>query len=149
MEMQESIIERERACMMRENAAALAREEYEYLHDGNGMTNEQIKREAQNLAVWDLQGQHFFGRRFDARRVGNMYVDGAVHYHPLSGDEQIIRPANPYVFRVSDGYHELFINHYYDGADYVSEDQMEEASAADASDSSAESVVPSSDESFE
>ena len=78
-----------------------------------------------------------------------MYEDGTVHYHPVSGDEQIIRPANPYVFRVSDGYHELFINHYYDGADYVSEDQMEEASAADASDSSAESVVPSSDESFE
>ena len=33
--------------MMREHASALAREEYEYLHDGNGMTNEQIKREAQ------------------------------------------------------------------------------------------------------
>ena len=95
--------------MMREHAASLAREEYEYMHEGNGMTNEHIKREAQNLAVWDLQGQHFFGRRFDARRVGNMYEDGTVHYHPVSGGEHIIRLANPYVFRVSDGYHELFI----------------------------------------
>ena len=142
MDIQDSIIERERASMMREHASALAREEYEYLHDGNGMTNEQIKREAQNLAVWDLQGQHFFGRRFDARRVGNMYEDGAVHYHPLSGDEQIIRPANPYVFRVSDGYHELFINHYYDGADYVSDNDMEGASLADRS---AESAQDSTD----
>ena len=143
MEMQESIIERERACMMRENAAALAREEYEYMHEGNGMTNEHIKREAQNLAVWDLQGQHFFGRRFDARRVENMYENGTVHYHPVSGGEHIIRPANPYVFRVSDGYHDLFIDHYYDGADYVSDDDMEGASNADLSDSSAESDVRS------
>ena len=78
-----------------------------------------------------------------------MYKDGTVHYQGITeGNEFIITPADPYVFRVSDGYHELFINHYYDGADYVSEDQMEEASAADASDSSAESVVPSSDESM-
>ena len=134
---------------MAKHAAALAREEYEYFHDGNGMANEEIKRKAQNLAVWDLQGQHFFGDRFDARRVGNMYKDGTVHYQGIrEGNEFIITPADPYVFRVSDEYHELFINHYYDGADYVSEDQMEEASAADASDSSAESVVPSSDESM-
>ena len=135
-------LERERACMMAEHAAALAREEYEYFHDGNGMTNEQIKQEAQNVAVWDLQGQHFFGRRFDARGIGSMYEDGTVHYHPVSGDEQIFRPANPYVFRVSDGYHELFINHYYDGADYVSDNDMEGASLADRS---AESAQDSTD----
>ena len=70
--------------MLAEHAAALAREEYEYFHDGKGMTNEHIKREAQNLAVWDLQGQHFFGDRYDARRVGNMYKDGTVHYHVQS-----------------------------------------------------------------
>ena len=140
-------LERERACMMAEHAAALAREEYEYFHDGNGMTNEQIRQEAQNLAVWDLQGQHFFGDRFDARRVANMCTDGTVHYQGIAeGNEFTITPADPYVFRVSDGYHELFINHYYDGADYVSDEQMGEASAADASDSSVESGVPSSSE---
>ena len=140
-------LERERACMMAEHAAALAREEYEYFHDGNGMTKEQIKQEAQNLAVWDLQGQHFFGDRFDARRVANMCTDGTVHYQGIAeGNEFTITPADPYVFRVTDGYHELFINHYYDGADYVSDEQMGEASAADASDSSAESGVPSSSE---
>ena len=142
-------LEREQAAMLAEHAAALAREEYEYFHDGNGMTNEQIKREAQNLAVWDLQGQHFFGDRYDARRVGNMYKDGTVHYQGITeGNEFIITPADPYVFRVSDEYHELFINHYYDGADYVSEDHTEEASAADPSDSSAEPDVPSSEESM-
>jgi len=71
-----------------------------------------------------------------------MYEDGTVHYHPVSGDEQIFRPANPYVFRVSDGYHELFINHYYDGADYVSDNDMEGASLADRS---AESAQDSTD----
>ena len=48
----EGDLEREQAAMLAEHAAALAREEYEYFHDGNGRTNEQIKREAQNLAVW-------------------------------------------------------------------------------------------------
>ena len=145
----EEDLEREQAAMLAEHAAALAREEYEYFHDGNSMTNEQIKREAQNLAVWDLQGQHFFGDRYDARRVGNMYKDGTVHYQGIKeGNEFIITPADPYVFRVSDEYHELFINHYYDGADYVSEDHTEEASAADPSNSSAESDVPSSEESM-
>ena len=61
--------------------------------------------------------------------------------------ERIIRPADPYVFRVSDGYHELFIKHYY-CADYVSEDRTEEASAADNSNSSTESDVPSSEKSM-
>ena len=35
-------------------------------------------------------------------------------------DERIIRPADPYVFRVRDEYHQLFIDHYYDGEDYTS-----------------------------
>ena len=39
-------------------------------------------------------------------------------------------------------------SHYHDGADYVSEDHTEEASAADPSDSSAEPDVPSSEESM-
>ena len=71
-----------------------------------------------------------------------MYEDGTVHYHAVSGGEHIIRPPNPYVFRVSDGYHELFINHYYDGADYVSDNDMEGASLADRS---AESAQDSTD----
>ena len=79
----EEDLEREQAAMLAEHAAALAREEYEYFHDGNGMTNEQIKREAQNLVVWDLQGQHFFGDRYDARRVGNMYKDGTLVQSPI------------------------------------------------------------------
>ena len=66
----------------------------------------------------------------------------------MGGGEHIIRPANPYVLRVSDGYHELFIKHYYDGADYVSDDDMERASNADLSDSSAESDVRSLQESM-
>ena len=74
------------------------------------------------------------------------------HYYATritEGDgERIIRPANPYVFRVRDGYHELLIKHYYDGADYVSDDDMEGASAADLSDSSAESDVRNSQESM-
>ena len=77
-----------------------------------------------------------------------MYEDGTVHYYPVSGGERMIRPANPYVFRVSDGYHELFIDRYYDGADYVSDDDMERASNADLSDSSAESDVRSLQESM-
>ena len=35
-------------------------------------------------------------------------------------DERIIRPADPYVFRVRDEYHQLFIDHYYDGEDSTS-----------------------------
>ena len=81
-----------------------------------------------------------------------MYKDGILHYyvtHIIDGDaERIIRPADPYVFRLSDGYHELFIKHYYDGADYVSDDDMEGASRADLSDSSAESDVRSSQKSM-
>ena len=48
------------------------------------------------------------------------------HYYATritEGDgERIIRPANPYVFRVRDEYHQLYINHYYDGEDYTSDD---------------------------
>ena len=81
-----------------------------------------------------------------------MYKDGTVYYHvhAITEDsgERIIRPADPYVFRVSDGHHELFIKHYYDGADYVSDDDMEGASRADLSDSSAESDARSVQESM-
>ena len=39
LDAQDSNAARERAAMMREHAAALARERYEGMHDGNGMKN--------------------------------------------------------------------------------------------------------------
>ena len=45
---------------MTEHARSLARERYEDLHDGNGMTVDEIRHEAQRMAVWDIQSQHFF-----------------------------------------------------------------------------------------
>ena len=119
MDGQDSKIDRERASMRREHAIALAREHYEVMHDGNGMRNEEIRLESQRLAVWDLHTQHLRGERY----VGNMHTDGTIHYfeppHTVD-DERIIRLADPYVFRVRDEYHQLFIDHYYDGEDYAS-----------------------------
>ena len=79
------------------------------------MTVDEIRQEAQGLAVWDLQNQHFFSD--GARRVGDMYLDGTVHFYVAAwmvDDEQIIRPADPYVFRVCDTYHQLYIDNFYD-----------------------------------
>ena len=76
------------------------------------MTDDEIRQEAQGLAVWDLQNQHFFSD--GARRVGDMYLDGTVHFYValwMVDDEQIIRPADPYVFRVSDTYHQPYIDY--------------------------------------
>ena len=119
MDGQDLSIDRERASMKREHAMALAREHYELLHDGNGMKNEHIWRESQRVAIWDLHIQHLCGER----NVGDMQMDGTILYteppHTVD-DERIIRPADPYVFRVRDEYHQLFIDHYYDGEDYTS-----------------------------
>ena len=67
----------------------------------------------------DLHIQRLCGERY----VGDMQKDGTILYteppHTVD-DERIIRPADPYVFRVRDEYHQLFIDHYYDGEDYTS-----------------------------
>jgi hypothetical protein len=117
-------IDRERASMASEHAAALARERYENMHYGNGMKNEDIRQESQRLAVWDLHRQHLCGGTY----VGDMYMDGTIHYFEHDGsytmdDERIIRLDDPYVFRVRDEYHQLFIDHYFDGADCTSESE--------------------------
>ena len=81
--------------------------------------NEHIRRESQRVAIWDLHIQHLCGERY----FGDMQKDGTILYteppHTVD-DERIIRPADPYVFRVRDEYHQLFIDHYYDGEDYTS-----------------------------
>ena len=73
------------------------------------------------MAVWDLHRQHICGGTY----VGDMNMDGTIHYfeHDSSyamDDERVIRLDDPYVFRVRDEYHQLFIDHYFDGADYTS-----------------------------
>ena len=37
-------------------------------------------------------------------------------------DERIITLADPYVFRVSDTYHQLYIDYFYNSEDYVDTD---------------------------
>ena len=68
-----------------------------------------------------------------------MYTDGTIHYyeltHTVPDDERNIRPSDPYVFRVRDEYHQLFIDHYYDGEDCTS---AEAEDSADSDDSSSE-----------
>ena len=106
-------------------------ESYEQMHLC-GKRNEEIRKEAKRLAVWDLQNQHLCGERY----VGDMHEDGAIHYYGdstvqytdengithIEAEELIIRHSSPYVFRVSDEYHQLYIDHYYDGGDYTSTD---------------------------
>ena len=132
MDGQDLSIDRERASMKREHAMALAREHYELLHDGNGMKNEHIWRESQRVAIWDLHIQHLCGER----NVGDMQMDGTILYteppHTVD-DERIIRPADPYVFRVRDEYHQLFIDHYYDGEDYTSAESEQSGELDDSS----------------
>ena len=91
------------------------------------MTVDEIRQEAQGLAVWDLQSQHFF--EDGARRVGEVYPDGTIHFDvaPYTvNDERIIRLADPYVFRVSDTYHQLYIDYFYNSEyfynNYVNKD---------------------------
>ena len=62
--------------------------------------------------------------------------DGTILYteppHTVD-DERIIRPADPYVFRVRDEYHQLFIDHYYDGEDYTSAESEQSGELDDSS----------------
>ena len=37
-------------------------------------------------------------------------------------DKRIIIPANPSVFRVSDTYHQLYVDYFYNSEDYVDTD---------------------------
>ena len=102
---------------------SLVRERYEYFHDGNGMTVDEISHAAQRMVVWDRQSQHFFDD--GARCVGELYPDGTVHFDVVPNmvnDERIIRLADPYVFRVSDTYHQLYIDYFYNSEDYVDTD---------------------------
>ena len=65
-----------------------------------------------------------------------MHTDGTIHYfeppHTVD-DERIIRLADPYVFRVRDEYHQLFIDHYYDGEDYTSAESEQSGELDDSS----------------
>ena len=45
--------------------------------------------------------------------------------------DRIIRVNDPYVFRVRDEYHQLFIGHYYDGEDYTSDDDENASTESD------------------
>ena len=87
------------------------------------MTVDEISHAAQRMVVWDRQSQHFFDD--GARRVGELYPDGTVHFDVVPNmvnDERIIRLADPYVFRVSDTYHQLYIDYFYNSEDYVETD---------------------------
>ena len=102
---------------------SLARKRYEDLHDGNGMTVDKVSHAAQRMVAWDLQSQHFFDD--GARRVGEMYPDGTAHFDvaPYTvNDERIIRLADPDVVRVSDTYHQLYIDYFYNSEDYADTD---------------------------
>ena len=96
------------------------------------MKNEHIWRESQRVAIWDLHIQHLCGER----NVGDMQMDGTILYteppHTVD-DERIIRPADPYVFRVRDEYHQLFIDHYYDGEDYTGAESEQSGELDDSS----------------
>ena len=46
-------------------------------------------------------------------------------------DKRIIRPANPSVFRVSDTYHQLYIDYFYDSEDYIETDSSVDHVEAD------------------
>ena len=92
IEMHDSRIDEERASMMREHVAALARERYEELHDPeNELKNEEIRQESQRLVVWDLrirdQNQYFHWERY----VGDMQENGIIHYFEAPyGDEPLV-----------------------------------------------------------
>ena len=97
---------------MKEHAAAIAREHYEDFYCGCGMTDEESKEEAQRMAVWNLQSQHLSGERY----IGNLYDDGTIHYWVspyTTADQRTIRAsaADPYIFRVRDEYHQLYIDY--------------------------------------
>ena len=51
------ILAREHTNMITEHVAALTRERYELLYSC-GMSNNEIWRDSQGMAVWDIQGQH-------------------------------------------------------------------------------------------
>ena len=64
------------------------------------------------MAVWDLQSQRLSGERF----IGDLYDDGTIHYYVspyTTGCERIIRAraTDPYIFRVRDEYHQLYIDY--------------------------------------
>ena len=108
--------------MMTEHAAAVAREQYELSFEGGGVKNEVIRKAFQRLAIWDIEKQHLSGKRY----FGDMQENGIISYCEVMKDysceSRTIKPANPYVFRVRDEYHQLYINHYYDGEDSTSDD---------------------------
>ena len=81
----------------------------------------------------DLHIQRLCGERY----VGDMHTDGTIYYykspHVVPGGERFIRLVDPYVFRVRDEYHQLFIDHYYDGEDYTSAEAEHRAELDDSS----------------
>ena len=48
-------------------------------------------------------------------------------------DERIITLDDPYIFWLSEEYHELFIDHYYDDEDYTSAESDDKAESDDSS----------------
>ena len=67
-----------------------------------------------------------------------MQENGTIHYFEAPyGDERLaermISIGDPYVFRVSDEYHQLFIDHYYDGDDYTSAESEQSGELDDSS----------------
>ena len=65
-----------------------------------------------------------------------MHQDGTAHFYVAPwtvGDERITRPADPYAFRVSDTYHQLYIDYFYDSEDYLETDSSVDHVEADSS----------------
>ena len=91
---------------MTEHAAELMRKRYELL-SSCGMSNNEIWRDSQRMAVWDTQGQHVQkGDRITS--LGDMNADATVSYSVYqytANDERIMaRPPDICVFRVTDAY---------------------------------------------
>ena len=69
-----SDLDRERASMMKEHAATIARERYDTFFEGCGMTDVEAKEYGQRMAVWNLRSQHLCGESF----LGDLHDDGTI-----------------------------------------------------------------------
>ena len=107
-------LDRERASMMQEHAAAIAREKYEEWYYGCGMTARECRKLGQRIAVWNMEKQHLDEQK---RYDGTVRKDGTIDYYSVPTDDEHImskkevRAADPYIFRIQDGYHKIYTDY--------------------------------------
>ena len=109
----EGATQREQAAMAAEHVHSIAREKYDDCHYGNGMKNEEIRVTPFSAFV-----------RADDDRSRMVPVEG----RPYDDDEFCGFAKLPLGMvysrvRVQDWWHEEYIDHYFDGADYTSASQ--------------------------